>query len=219
MSVGAVRDFFLPFCHLLVKNWSLYLAFLGKRYNIVIVPDYLSLFSLVGLFCGTWSRKMDGWLSLALRCIVVKATQVFESSLVAELVLVLGDRQKHKLRTKIFPCQNKHELDVRGLWYPSIYPGNYSFTLTLTLYFYWSFGSSLLKVLILLSWDYSLKDFSPCVYYVRQFFFCCCCYYSLSCFCHLHPLFWMNAFTSVCTMAGLCVRSILTVWKMSTAPS
>lgn len=26
-------------------------------------------------------------------------------------------------------------------------------------------------------------------------------------------------FTSVCTMAGLCVRSILTVWKMSTAPS
>lgn len=25
--------------------------------------------------------------------------------------------------------------------------------------------------------------------------------------------------TSVCTMAGLCVRSIFTVWKMSTTPS
>lgn len=33
---------------------------------------------------------MDGWLSVLLRCIVVKATQVLESSLVAELVLVLS---------------------------------------------------------------------------------------------------------------------------------
>lgn len=37
---------------------------------------------------------MDGCLSLNLRCIVVKATQVLESSLVAELVLVLGEKQR-----------------------------------------------------------------------------------------------------------------------------
>lgn len=36
---------------------------------------------------------MDGWLSLHLRCIVVKATQVLQSCLVAELVFILvGDR-------------------------------------------------------------------------------------------------------------------------------
>lgn len=39
---------------------------------------------------------MDGWLSVLLRCIVVKATQVLESSLVAELVLVLCEKHKYK---------------------------------------------------------------------------------------------------------------------------
>ena len=58
-----------------------------------------SCFSLVGLFFiffvrGPRSRKMDGWSPLHLRCIVVKATQVLESRLVAELVLVLGGKQR-----------------------------------------------------------------------------------------------------------------------------
>ena len=43
---------------------------------------------------GPRSRKMDGWSPLHLRCIVVKATQVLESRLVAELVLVLGGKQR-----------------------------------------------------------------------------------------------------------------------------
>lgn len=43
--------------------------------------------------CGPQSRKMDGQMSLHLRCIVVKATQIFQSSLVAELVLILCDRK------------------------------------------------------------------------------------------------------------------------------
>lgn len=43
---------------------------------------------------GPRSRKMDRWSPLHLRCIVVKATQVLESRLVAELVLVLGGRQE-----------------------------------------------------------------------------------------------------------------------------
>ena len=37
---------------------------------------------------------MDGWSPLHLRCIVVKATQVLEGGLVAELVLVLGGKQR-----------------------------------------------------------------------------------------------------------------------------
>lgn len=37
---------------------------------------------------------MGVWSSLLLRCIVVKATQVLESSLVAELILILSERQK-----------------------------------------------------------------------------------------------------------------------------
>lgn len=37
---------------------------------------------------------MDGWLPLHLRCIVVKATQILQSCLVAELVFILvGDRE------------------------------------------------------------------------------------------------------------------------------
>lgn len=43
---------------------------------------------------------MDGWLSVLLRCIVVKATQVLESSLVAELVLVLCGKTQVQMREK-----------------------------------------------------------------------------------------------------------------------
>lgn len=63
-------------------------------------PSFCRLTRLV-FVCGPRSRKMGGWLSRLLRCIVVKATQVLESGLVAELVLVL--------------CGNKNRLsDVVG---------------------------------------------------------------------------------------------------------
>lgn len=47
---------------------------------------------LVGQFGGL--KLEDGWWSLHLRCIVVKATQVLQSRLVAELVLVLWEKQE-----------------------------------------------------------------------------------------------------------------------------
>lgn len=49
--------------------------------------------SLVGLIVDLADRQIGGWLSLNLRCIVVEATQVFQSGLVAELVLVLRGRK------------------------------------------------------------------------------------------------------------------------------
>jgi len=97
MSVDAVRDFLLLFL-LLVGVEFVFISCFQRRFKVHIVSHRLSLLSLVGLFCGPRSRKMDGWLSLFLRCIVVKATQVLESSLVAELVFILGERRKDKVR-------------------------------------------------------------------------------------------------------------------------
>lgn len=77
------------FLSLLVLNSSLNLA-PGKRFNVHVISGRLSLVSLVGFVGGPRSREMNVWLSLLLRCIVVKATQVLESGLVAELVLVLS---------------------------------------------------------------------------------------------------------------------------------
>lgn len=50
------------------------------------------VFSLVNSSaCGRQRGKMEGWASPHLCCIVVKATQILQSSLVAELVLILEE--------------------------------------------------------------------------------------------------------------------------------
>lgn len=56
-----------------------------------------SLLSLSGWFvCEPRSRKTEGKLSPGLCCIVVEATQVLQSSLVTELVLILGETQTQR---------------------------------------------------------------------------------------------------------------------------
>lgn len=91
------------FLSLLVVNSSLNLA-PRKRFDVRVISGSLSLLSHLFVY-GPRSRKIGGWLSLHLRCIVVKATQILQSSLVAKLVLILSGRQK-----------NVHLLSTRFSW-------------------------------------------------------------------------------------------------------
>lgn len=111
MSVGAVRHRFVVAVFVVVfcPCWCrihLWVLLPEKRFNVHVISGRLSLVSLVGFVCGPRSRKMDEWLSLHLCCIVVKATQVLQSSLVAKLVLILGDKQRNKKR---YHCCYKQE--------------------------------------------------------------------------------------------------------------